>query len=149
MQTELGSPDFWDRLRNDSSELSKELCSIDVVDLDTTLQQHPALRAWLGAAYESLRVREERMAFELRKARARAILNAHQAVDAVTNKPKTMAILEAEAELDETVEQFTKVLLDLQELRRSLHVICGSMEDRLQMLIQLAVKHRQEQKAYS
>lgn len=148
MTTELGSDAFWDRLDADPARLAAEVCAVDLVRLDETLQRHPALRAWVNAAHEAARIAEERAKWELTKARASALVRARAELDPVSKKAKAVAVLEAETELDAAVMELTAALLAAQERRGALRAMADALEDRKDMLIQIAAKARQEAKDY-
>lgn len=143
---ELGSQDFWDRLEHDPSRLAAEICSIDVVNLDLTLQQQAALRAWVNAQHEAARIREAECEWEVTKARARALLKAREIIDPFTGKSKIADVLKAEVELDALVMKWEKFLSALQVKRGVLRAMSGALEDRLQMLIQISAKQRAERR---
>src|SRR3990167_6808342 len=95
---ELGGSVFWQRLQDDPAMLAYEICSIDLVDLQTTLQRHAGLRAWVNAAYESARIAEEKAKWALTKLRSKWMVTLSKAKDEVTGKAKTVDILKAEVE---------------------------------------------------
>ena len=76
--------------------MAHEVCSIDLVNLETTLQHHAALRAWVTAAHETHRIEEERCKWNLTKTKARILKQAREVKDEFTGKLKTTAVLEAE-----------------------------------------------------
>jgi hypothetical protein len=145
----LGTEAFWNLLREDPSGLAREVCSIDLVDLETTLQQHPSLRAWINAAFETSRVQEERAKWTLTKTRAKALLIAKAATDPHTGKNKTVGVLDAEVDNHAAVQEAMEELLDLSQMRASLRAMADSLEDRKDMLIQIAAKHRRESDDYN
>lgn len=144
----LGSQEFWARLREDPALLAAEVCTIDLVNLDATLTSHPALRAWVNASFETVRIEEERARWEVTKARARALLAAKAEKDPDTGKTKTVAIIEAEADSEAAVQHAVAALLDVQMRRAALRAMATALEDRLQMLIQISVKRREEARDY-
>lgn len=146
---ELGSADFWNRLKQDPELLAAEVCSIDLGDLDTTLQHHPALRAWVNAAYEGAAVEVEQAKWNVGKARAVATLTVKKQKDPDTAKPKTVQVLAAEVDDDENVGQCNIDLWRALEKRGALRAMAHALEDRAQMLIQISAKQRQEAKDYS
>jgi len=148
--TGLGTKEFWQRLLGDPTALAAEVCSIDVANLDETLQKQPALRAWVNAAYEVARINEERRKWDVTKARARAFIQAKTEVDPETGKPlsKTIATLEAEVETNPDVLEATGKLLSQQEIKGVLRAMANALEDRKDMLIQIAAKQRAEMKDY-
>jgi hypothetical protein len=141
---ELGSREFWERLSLEPEKLAAEICSVDVVNLDVTLQHHSALRAWVNAAHESARIAEGKAEWEVTKARARATLKGKEEKDPHTEKPKTVEVLKAETETDTEVVRCTEALFLAQEKRGVLRAMSSALEDRLQMLIQISAKQRQE-----
>jgi hypothetical protein len=145
---ELGSEEFWDQLHQNPARLAYEIAQIDLTDLQSTLQRHPALRAWVSATYENARIVEERAKWELTKIKAIATLQAKATVDADTNKNKTVAVLDAEVETNEAVLAAVAVLLEAQEKRATLKAMVDSLEDRVQMLVQLAARQREESRDY-
>lgn len=145
---ELGTSDFWKRLKDDPARLAAEVCMVDIVNLDATLQHHPALRAWVNASHEVARIQEERLKWEETKTRARVYMEAHNEPDPVTNKTKTMATLEAEVDLHPHVQIIVKKLLEQQATRAAFRAMSNALEDRLQMLIQIAAKQRKELQDY-
>lgn len=145
---QLGSVEFWKRLDEDPKALAAEICSIDLVNLEQTLQHHPALRAWVNAAYESARIVKERADWELTTARARALLHAKAEKDPHTEKHKTGEVLKAEAEVDDVVLRAGESLLQAEYKCAVLKAMSIALEDRTQMLIQLSAKHRQESRDY-
>lgn len=145
---ELGSAEFWSRLDREPERLAHEICSIDLTNLEQTLQQHSGLRAWLNAVYERMRIDEERAKWELTKTTAYTLLFAKETVDANTGKPKTVQILQAEVDTNPAVQEATTTLHALQQRRGAMRAITEALEDRKDMLIQIAAKHRQEAKDY-
>lgn len=145
---ELGSPEFWLRLQSDPAALAALVCFIDIVDLDTTLQHHAALHAWINAAHEVARVDEERARWALTRDRAVALLQA-RGVDPHTKKPKTVDVLDAEADSSDAVQSATAALMAAQEKRGALRAMASALEDRKDMLIQIAAKRRQEEGVYN
>lgn len=145
---ELGSQDFWLALAKDPARLAAEVCSVDVVNLDQTLQKHAALRAWVNAAHEVARTTEEGLKWEETKARARALLRAKEDNDPHTGKAKTVAVLEAEVTTTPEVIEHTEALLEQRKVRGSLRAMADALEDRKDMLIQIAAKQRKELEDY-
>lgn len=137
--TDLGSNEFWERIQREPARLAAEVCFVDVVNLVETLQKHPGLRAWVNAQHEVARIEEERAKWELTKARARALLDAKGTVDE----------RKAAAEIAPAVIAAQEALFGTQEKRGALRAMADALEDRLQMLIQIAAKQRQESKVYS
>lgn len=144
MHIDLGTTDFWDQLKGDPARLAAAVCSVDVVKLDETLQHHAALRAWVSAAYETARITEERIKWEETKARAVALLTAKASPDPDTGKSKTVAVLNAEVDLTPEVQAIVGRLQDQQETRGTLRAMTNALEDRKDMLIQIAAKQRKE-----
>ena len=148
-EIELGSPAFWKDLKKDPSRMAFELCKIDLVDLEKTLQHQPSLTAWIVAAYETARVQEEKAKWELEVEKARALIKMKGTLDSDTGKNKTVAVLNAEVELCGPVIDLTEYLLDCQDTRAALRAIVQGLSDRKDMLIQISARHRQEAKEYS
>lgn len=146
--TDLGSAAFWQRMVTEPERLAAEVCFIDITDLDKTLQRHASLYAWVCAAHEAARIHEERGKWDVTTARARALMTAKTTPDAA-NKAKTVQVIEAEVELDETVRAATTVLLERQEKRGALRAMTDALEHRKDMLIQISAKQRQEKGNYS
>lgn len=148
--TKLGSTDFWKKLKDDPTHLAAEVCTIDMVNLDETLQRHSALRAWINAAHEVARISEERLKWELTKARAVALLKAKAEPDpdnpGDTPKAKTVGVLEAEVETNTIVEKAKGTLLQQQEKRGVLRAMTDALKDRTDMLVQLSARQREEMK---
>lgn len=140
----LGSKEFWERLALDPAALAAEICSIDIRNIDETLQRQPALRAWVNATHEGARIEEERAKYELTKATALATVRLKGDVDPVTKKPKTVGVLEAEVVSDKNVMERQELLLAAMQKRGILRAMSDALEDRLQMLIQIAAKQRKE-----
>lgn len=63
--SDLGSAEFWQRLASEPNRLAAEICFVDVVNLDETLQKHASLRAWVNASHETARIQEERARWEV------------------------------------------------------------------------------------
>ena len=146
--TELGSVEFWERVENDPERLAMEVCKVDLVNLEQMLQKHPSTRAWVNAAHEVARIDEERARWHVTKARAEALLAAKSVPDPHTGKPKTVNVLDAEVECVESVRAATEELLAAQEKRGALRAMADALEDRKDMLIQIAAKQRQESRDY-
>lgn len=140
----LGDDKFWERLRDEPTRLAAEVCLIDVVNIDQTLQRHASLRAWVNAALEAATTTLERCKVEEGRARATALLKAKETPDPHSNKAKTVEVLKAEVEVDKLVVAATDAQLDAQENRGALRAMANALEDRLQMLIQISAKHRLE-----
>ncbi len=141
---ELGTDAFWKRLKDDPARLASDVCMLDLVDLDVTMQHHPALRAWVNASHEAARIAEERLKWDETKARARIYMEAHAENDSFTGKPKTMATLQAEVDTNPNIQAVVEARLDAQATRAALRAMADALEDRLQMLIQIAAKQRKE-----
>lgn len=137
--TDLGSNEFWERIQREPARLAAEVCFVDVVNLELTLQKHPGLRAWVNAQHEVARVDEERKKWELTVARARALIAATGTVDE----------RKAQAEIAPSVIAAQEALFAVQEKRGALRAMADALEDRVQMLIQIAAKQRQESRDYS
>jgi hypothetical protein len=146
---DLGSVEFWERLVSDPARLAFELCRVDVNRLDLTLQRHPALRAWINAAHEAARIDEERARWDVTRTRAHVLLEARETLDGVTNKAKTVDVLNAEADGHADVAAAMGALLDAQRKRGALRAMADALEDRLQMLIQISAKQRVELRDYT
>jgi len=145
---ELGSKEFWKSLDENPAALAHDVCSIDIRYLDETLEKHPGLRAWVNAAHEVARVQEERAKWEVTKTRAAMLLTAKQQKDLDTGKPKTVTVLEAEVEQHPDVIAAVEHLFKQQEVRGALRAMADALEDRKDMLIQIAAKQRKEQAEY-
>jgi hypothetical protein len=117
------------------------VCAIDLVDLEATLYKHPGLRAWANAAHEVARVAEERAKWRVTTLRARKMLEAKTTPD---GKSKTVSLLAAEVDTDPEVQAAETAWYDSMDERGALRAIASALEDRLQMLIQIAAKRRQE-----
>lgn len=149
MPPELGTPEFWEHLKDNPARLAAQINSIDLVDLETTLQRHASLRGWVTASYETCRVAEERAKVELSRVRARVLLAAKATADELTKKPKTVAVLDAEVENHPDVIAAQDTLLDRMEVRGALRSMSECLGDRKDMLIQISARHRQEAADYS
>lgn len=145
---ELGSVEFWDKLAADPAHLASAVCMIDITDLDLTLQFHAALHAWINAAHEVARVEEERTRWNLTRERALALLHARSGLDQTTGKAKTVDVLAAEADVAPAVQQANEELLAAMEKRGALRAMASALEDRKDMLIQIAAKRRAEGENY-
>ena len=104
---ELGSKIFWEQMQDNPALLAATICQVDLVDLQGTLEKHPALVAWVNASFETSRVAEERAKWVLTRARSTALLNARMENDPNTGKPKTVGVLEAEVEDRVPVDSIT------------------------------------------
>lgn len=144
MSIELGSVEFWKHLESDPKLLAAEVCKVDTVNLEQTLERHSGIRAWVNAAHESARIEEAKAEYEVTKARARALLKSRESDDQHTGKAKIADILKAEVELDKDVDALTQRLFDVQMKRGALRAMSTAMEDRLQMLIQISANQRKE-----
>lgn len=145
---ELGSPQFWDALKTNPEQLAVTVCSINAADLDRTLQEHPALVAWVVAAHESAKIVEARARWELTKAEAIVTLRAKAQDDPDTEKPKTIQVLRAEVDASPEVGEATDHLFTTQERTAALRAMVEALRDRRDMLVQLAAKQRDEQRQY-
>ncbi len=145
---DLGNTAFWENFKTDPASLAALVCSVDVINLDRTLQQHSALRAWVGATYECARIEEEKLKWQVTKTRALALLFAKKEMDPDTNKPKALAVLAAEADIAESVQQAGAALHAQQEKRGALRAMDKALEDRKDMLVQIAAKQRKEMEEY-
>jgi len=137
--TDLGSQEFWQRIHAEPAKLAAEVCFVDVAQLELTLQKHPALCAWVLAQHEVARIEEERAKWRLTVARARAYLGAAGTVDERKSAVDTNGEVEAAQE----------AVFGVQEKRGALRAIADALDDRTQMLVQIAAKQRQESKTYS
>lgn len=147
---ELGSKEFEVRLRGDPARLAAEVCSIDVVNLDKTLQEHAALRAWVNATYEMARIALERAEWEVTKTRATVLLRvAREAERPDGKKGKTVGVMEAEVTLAPEVVVVEEARHAVQERCGALRAMADALEDRKDMLVQIAAKQRREQTDYA
>ncbi len=142
----LGESAFWDMMESNPALLAKNVCAIDLTDLETTLEKHSALRGWVSAAYETSRVAEERAKWNLTKARARVLLEVKAELDPHTGKGKTVAVVEAEVDLHPEVEATVLAFHDASEKKGALRAMTVGLSDRKDMLIQIAAKQREELK---
>ncbi len=141
---DLGSTAFWERLQKDPGRMAHEVCSIDLVNLEITLQHHAALRAWVTAAHETHRILEERKKWELTKTKARILKLAREVKDEFTGKLKTTAVLEAERDDHPEVADAVEALLQQQQTRGTLRAMVEALGDRKDMLVQLSARQRKE-----
>jgi hypothetical protein len=139
----LGTKEFWQRLRTSPAQLAAEVCSINIVQIDETLQMHASLRAWVNAALEVARIDEAKLTWHETKTRA-AILLMLKRIDPDTNKPKTVTMLDAEAIQQPELQKITEQILKQKEITGGLKAIEKALEDRKDMLIQIAAKQRKE-----
>jgi len=147
---ELGTTNFWQRLQDSPERLAAEVCMIDIVNLDATLQHHAALRAWVNASHEVAKIEEERFKWEETKTRASVLLtNLNRGTDPETGKVKTMLVLQAEIDSYPAVQEIVAKRLDQQRTRAALRAMADALEDRLQMLIQISAKARKELQDYT
>ncbi len=144
----LGTIDFWDQLIKNPAKLAREVCTIDVISLDKTLQEHPALRAWINASFEAARIEEEKGKWDVTKTRAMVLYAASRENDEKTGKTKTLAVLEAEVDCNPKVQAAVEKLHHLQEVRGSLKAMADALSDRKDMLVQIAAKQRREMDDY-
>ena len=145
---ELGTVDFWERLRVNPSDLAREVCTIDVINLDQTLQEQPALRAWVNAAFEVARIAEERCKWDVTRTRALALLAGKKKKDPDTEKPKTVSVLEAEVDTNPSVEEAMTKLHAQQDVTGGLRAMTKALDDRKDMLVQISAKQRKEREDY-
>lgn len=145
--TELGSADFWNRLATDPKQLAMEVCTIDLNDLERTMYQHAGLRAWIGTVCENARVEKSKAEWRLEKAQASAFLTAKGANDPQTNKPKNVDTCKAEALLSPEVEAAQQALFGADEKYGALKAMVSALEERKDMIVQIAAKRRQEASA--
>lgn len=158
---ELGSPEFWARLKADPAALAAQVCSIDLRNLDETLVTHPALRAWLNATHEVAKIEEEKAQWELTKVRAEVMLKAKSEEEGAeadvdgkgkpkaAKKAKTVDVLKAEVEVHPDVVRATEEYHAALEKRSMLTAMTKALDDRLQMLIQVSANQRAERENYS
>lgn len=146
--TPLGVPVWWDRLNTEPQKLAAEVCLVDVSKLDETLQGHPALRAWVNAVHEGARIEEEQAKWQVTKSYALAFLRAKTTPDPDTGKGKNVDTLKAEAESDPEHVAAQEALFVIQRKRGALRAMADALEDRKDMLIQIAAKRRKEQEDY-
>ncbi len=146
---QLGDATFWASLQEDPAKLAAEVCSIDLVNMEETLQRHASLRAWVNAAHEVARIAEEKAKWELTRTEAEVLLERKRELDEQTGKWKTIAALEAEVRVSLRVGTATEDLFEQQEKRGALRAMSSALEDRKDMLIQLAAKRRKEIEDYS
>lgn len=140
----LGTAAFWDLLKTQPETIAREVCKIDLVDIEGTLQRHAGIRAWVGAAFESSRIIEEQAKWRLAKTRGRVLLEARTLHDPNTNKPKTVEVLKAEVDVHPDVNAGEEEVLEAQRTKGVLKVIYDSLGDRRDMLIQIASRQRKE-----
>lgn len=145
---ELGSQEFWDRLATEPERVAVEVCTIDIADLVGALQRHAALRAWVNAAHEKARVEESRAEWEFTKAKAVAMIHARGSLDPLTKKAKSVAVMEAEVDCDSQVSDAKDTVLHANTKRGALRAMSDALEDRKDMLVQIAARARMEQRDY-
>lgn len=143
-RTELGSPAFWARLASDPKALAVEVCTIDLVDLERTLYQHPGLRAWVGVACEDARVAKSRAEWNVKRSEAQAFITAKGELDEQTKKPKNADTCKAEATLSPAVEVAMLALFAADEKYGAFRAMTSALEERSQMLVQISARRRQE-----
>jgi len=142
---ELGSAQFWQDLADNPAALAREVCAVSIVDLDDTLQKHPALRAWVGASYEAARIELERRAWEVTKTRSLALIAVNEdATGRDGKKSKTVGVMEAEVNARADVMEAEEGRLAQAEVVGALRAMTIALEDRKDMLVQLAAKQRLE-----
>lgn len=147
-EIELGTTEFWTRLDAEPARVAYEVAQIDLVDLQGTLQRHPAIKAWVIASFEGARIAEERAKWELTKARAQALLKAAAEFDPSTGKRKTVDVINSEADLDPKVQAAQDTLFSYERRRGALRAMVEALDDRKDMLVQLAAKQRDEERDY-
>jgi hypothetical protein len=140
---ELGSPEWWRQMATSPETLAAQVCYINTVDLDRTMQRHAALHAWVGAAFERARVEEERAKWEVTKAHAKALLD-NAGTKNWAGKTKTVDEVKASAELDEEVGRTQLLAFAAAEKRAALRAMEKALDSRTNMLIQIAAKARRE-----
>lgn len=145
---DLGTSEFWQHLKDDPAGLARQLCTIDMVNLDRTLEQHPALRAWINAAYEVARVEEEKCKWTLTKAEAIATLLFAKEKDPLTKKAKLATIIKAEVSNDLEVKRAMNKLHAQMEIRGALKAVVDALADRKDMLVQISANQRKERGDY-
>lgn len=144
--TELGSVAFWNLLKLQPESLARSICTINLNNLEQELEQHPAIRAWVTAAYETARIKEEQAKWELTKIRSRTLLNAKEEKDSISGKAKTIQQLDAEVDIHQEVIDATTKYYEASTISGVLKAMTKGLEDRKDMLIQLAVRQREEQR---
>lgn len=145
-ELELGSPEFWQRLASDPSALAAQVCSIDLVNLEKTLQHHAGLYAWVAASFEAAEIAEERAKWTLDKAHAIALLHAKQTPDPDTGKAKLADVLKAEAATSADVLHAKEEHLSVMEKVGALRAMSRALGDRRDMLVQLSAAQRAERR---
>lgn len=144
---QLGDAEFWQRLADQPALLAYEIASIDVANLDETLQRHSSLVAWLNATYELARIDQEAAEYEHTKAEARAVMKARESADAATGKAKIAQVLDAEAALNHEVWKAADLWRAAQRKCGALKAMSKALDHRESMLVQIAAKHRREWEA--
>ena len=147
-EPELGSQAFWDRLLSSPERLAAEVCFVDVVNLDQTLQHHAALHAWVAAAHEVARIEEEQAKWNVTRTQAEALLTAREEPDPGTGKAKVVDVMKAQAETAPEVQEAVAALLKIGRKRAALRAMDRALEDRKDMLVQLSARQRREQDSY-
>lgn len=145
---DLGSPEFWQSLADSPERLAAEVCFVDLVSLEEQLAKHASLHAWVNAAHETAAVAEERAKWELTKTEARVLLTAKGTPDVDTKKAKTVDVLKAEVAASPDVEQANIALFATMEKRGALRAMAKALDDRKDMLVQIAAKQRSEKENY-
>lgn len=140
----LGTEAFWSLLRSQPELVAKEVCAIDLINIEETLQKHSGLRAWVGAAFESCRIQEEQAAWRLAKTRGKVLLEAKGAMDPNTGKAKTVEALKAEVDVHPDVDAAEQEVIVAKGMKGVLKIIYDSLGDRRDMLIQIASRQRAE-----
>jgi hypothetical protein len=145
---ELGTPAFWAELETNPARLAAEVCTIDLVNMQQTLQQHASLYAWVAATFESASVAVERAEWNVTTLKAHALLEIKATPDPHTNKPKVVDVIKSEADVHPTVQAAMAEYLKAREKKGVLQAMTKALADRRDMLVQLSAKQREEHKSY-
>lgn len=144
---DLGSAEFWQQLSEQPEMLCYLVCSVDLVNLELTLQRHASLRGWVNAAHETAKIQEDSAKWERDKAEARALINARNTLDAKGKAPP-VEVIKAQAILDPEVEAAMITLRAAEGKRGALRAMSYALEDRKDMLVQLSAQRRKEKGEY-
>jgi hypothetical protein len=133
----------WEALNGDdpAAEIAR-VCAIDVTDMETVMQAHPALFGYASASYEVARAQQSTAEWSLDRTKA-AVFEEKKAED-----PKASV-----SGIKEVLENDPKVIAAsnevLQSTRRALLLksLVNALDHRRDMIIQISARHREEMRS--
>lgn len=130
----------FERLEQDPGPYVAEVCALNLMNIDETLERHPALYAYAVAGYEGARIDEARAKFTMERARSQAF--------GELVKENAIGTAKELVPNDPAVQRATEAWLEAKRMVAGLRALTAGLEHRRDMLIQISSRQKREQQAY-